>query len=87
MTMSRRHLVRMLTRLALPLVATLAVVWTPAPAKALTCLEGFHYEYFDAQGQLCALIDDCQHYHWQGCDMDLSYVTYTETTVLCAPCH
>ena len=87
MTQNRRRLTRMLTRLALPLAATFAVLSTAHPAKALTCLEGFHYEYFDAQGQLCALIDDCQHYHWQGCDMDLSYAWYTESTVMCSPCH
>jgi hypothetical protein len=86
MTRTRRF-ARMFIRLALPLAATLVVAWPPHSARA-ACLMGTNYRYYDDQGELCALVDECQGYRWGTCDLDLSYATSTETLVICSyPCH
>ncbi len=33
--------------------------------------------------KLCALNDECDHYHWGTCDRDLSYATANEGTLAC----
>jgi hypothetical protein len=86
---SARRLARILVRLSLP-AALLVFALAPAPAKAYpyprVCTDGNYNRYYDANGDLCAMNDDCDHYYWGTCDDDLSYA-YADEQILFCGCH
>ncbi|HYG65298.1 MAG TPA: hypothetical protein VEL74_22140 [Thermoanaerobaculia bacterium] len=83
--LTTRHLARTFLRLTLP-VAVLAVALLGAPAQAdpqTSCVYGFHDQYFDEFGNLCASGDTCSGSKPRGCYLDFSYVSWQQDVILC----
>ena len=81
--MIHRHLVR----LAMPVVAVLAVTAAAGTAEAfrpqLGCTYGTYTAYYDASGSLCAESETCNNTSWGDCDDNETFASSEQFPHLC----